>query len=53
MKTVLTKEQKPIVDEFFDFIKTLNEEEQGNLKLFLAGARAMKEMGKGKEPVKN
>ncbi|MBY6930979.1 hypothetical protein [Clostridium botulinum] len=48
MQVILKKEEKPQVDEIFDFIKSLNMEEQKDFKSFIDGYKFAKQMEKGK-----
>ncbi|MBY6931057.1 hypothetical protein [Clostridium botulinum] len=48
MQVILKKEEKPQVDEMFDFIKSLNIEEQKGFKSFIDGYRFAKQMEKSK-----
>ncbi|WP_205456035.1 hypothetical protein [Clostridium botulinum] len=48
MQVIFKKEEKPQVDEIFDFIKSLNMEEQKDFKSFIDGYKFAKQMEKGK-----
>lgn len=48
MQVILRKEEKEQADEIFDFIKSLNMEEQKDFKSFIDGYRFAKQMEKGK-----
>lgn len=48
MEFVLKKEEKQNVDEIFEFLKSLNPDEQKGFKSFIDGFRFAKELEKAK-----
>jgi hypothetical protein len=46
METILNKNEKPVIDELVEFLKSLTEKEQQKINYFIQGIKFMKEVEK-------